>query len=691
MKLTLKIIPIFILVSPLVGCNSPVQPEEVISLFSETSRMYIDSLDEKGSAPLKTYHHKKFGEIPYVRLDEYCDTFPKTSIKTSKLYEIIDEKFIVSCNPLGSYSFDASKDIVKTSKDVLYFFKDKRNVNNLIPYDVYTANDFERFTKGSPLTQYLTYGEERTYDCKKYNFDIVYEKGYYYAPFSLLNSLFFEFGNETYLYNGKDYFDADSLSGENSLVQHCYSSNGNFLLDLSGGKLGASLYENKTPVGDEEYHFETEIKASGQKFVFSLKNGGGFIESYDKDGKIIEEDTFKKVKYERNGNYLNMRYFTVMDKEDDESQAISDVYKITIHMDETWFGKKTRSKEVADFTYQQLRFAMYELYGDTINTAVKDFDTFIKDKSYKDDLLSLDISKYDAAMSEFLLRGIDDGHTSIEYTSLYGLPTFANANHYASLYSGPRADSITPLALKLREERKNAGLSQGLDIVDKTAFISFDKFKLDRDEKNVVKLKAYKEYADTDPKDYVESSTMEFFASCFNQIEKNSSVKNVVIDLSSNTGGATATMAYLLSYLSNDPHITCARLLNNSIVEYHYRTDLDQDGVYGSSKDTFKDKYKFFVLISNASFSCGNHFPTVCKDNGIATIIGDKSAGGSCTLSYISNMSGYLYYSSSENVALMEQGNGYTHNDGGVTPDISIPRVDWYNHSKLNELLNNLK
>ena len=126
-------------------------------------------------------------------------------------------------------------------------------------------------------------------------------------------------------------------------------------------------------------------------------------------------------------------------------------------------------------------------------------------------------------------------------------------------------------------------------------------------------------------------------------------------------------------------------------MEYHYKTDLDQDGVYGSSKDTFKDKYKFFVLTTGASFSCGNHFPSICKDSGIAKIIGDRSAGGSCTISSISNMSGYRYNSSSGNVSLMKQGDGYIHNDAGVTPDISSPRSDWYNRAKINELLNGLK
>lgn len=689
MKKIYVIASLLCIVSSVSGCNSN-SKEEVISLYSDTSRLYIDTLDEKGSPLLKTYHHKKFGEVPYVRLDEYCDSFPSTSILTPKDYAIKDDKFIVSGNPFGSFIFDAKKDLVTSSSDVLFFFKDKRDMNNIVPYDIYRSKNHERFIKGSPLSHFISPGKERVYNCKKYNFDIVYEKGVYYAPFSLLNSLFFEGGNETVVYNGKDYFDFDGLQGESPLVQYCYSSRGSFLLDLSGGKLGTALFENKTPVGDEEYHFETVIEASGQKIIFSLKDGKGFIESYDKDGKLIEEDVYKKVEYQKNGNILNLKYYSVMDKGDDESKAISDSYKLSIHMDETWFLKKTRSKEIADFTYQELRFMMYELYGDTINTSVKDFDNFIKDKDYKDDLLSLDTAKYDIAMSKFLLRGIDDGHTNIEVTSLYNLPTYANANYNSFTYSGPRHDGITSLASTLRDERKDAGLDKGVNIVDKTAFISFDKFIVSRDTNKVVKLKAYQEYKDTDPKEYVDDNTMEFFASAFNQIEKNENVKNVVIDLTCNTGGNTASLAYLVSYFTDDPVITCARTINDSLVEYHYMADLNQDGIYASSKDTFKDKYKFYILTSGASFSCGNHFPSICKDGGYAKIIGEKTAGGSCTISYISNMSGYIYSSSSGNVSLMKQGDKYVHNDYGVTPDISIPRSDWYNHVKLNELLNNL-
>lgn len=689
------IFPLIISLLPIFGCsqnaNNAKEKEEVISLFLDNSRLYFETLEEKDSYPLKTYHHKKYGEIPYVRIDEYIDTFPKTSIGGTREYKIVDGKFVVGSEDFGTFTFDAEKDIVTSSKDVLYFFKDSGVINNIIPTDSYVATNFERFTKGNKTTKFISRGKERVYDCGKYSFDIVYEKGEYYAPFSLLNSLFFEHKNETSIFNGKNYFDTDGLTGENPTVQYCYSSKGNFLLDLSGGKLGTALFENKTPVENEEYHFETIIQASGQKIIFSLANGTGFIKSYDSEGKLIEEDVFKKVIYERKDDLLILKYFSVLDEKDDIDAAISDVYTLTINMDETFFAKGTRSQIVADFTYQELRFTMYELYGKTRNTEVRDFDNFIKDKDYKDDLLSLDIKKYDLAMSKFILQGIDDGHTSIETTSLYGLPTFANSNYYFSTFMGERYDKTTSISSELRGKRKDAGLEEGLDIVNQTAFISFDKFNFERNKDKVVVLKKYQDYKDTNPKDYVESNTMEFFASCFNEIEKNGNVKNVVIDLTCNTGGKTATLAYLISYLTNDPTITVSRELSGDVIEFHYVTDLDQDGVYGSSKDTFQEKYNFYILISGGSFSCGNHFPTICKDCGIATIIGETSAGGSCVVSQLSNSSGYVYHSSSEYVSLTKEGSGYSHNDNGVTPDIGVDSSLWYDHSKLDAFIANIK
>jgi len=109
--------------------------------------------------------------------------------------------------------------------------------------------------------------------------------------------------------------------------------------------------------------------------------------------------------------------------------------------------------------------------------------------------------------------------------------------------------------------------------------------------------------------------------------------------------------------------------------------------VYGSDKDTFRGKYNFYILTSGGSFSCGNHLPQICKENGLAKIIGQTSGGGSCSISQISTSSGFIYCGSSENVAVNKSGESYVHADNGVSPDIIISEEDFYNRNKINELL----
>ena len=657
--------------------------EEVISLFSDTSRMYIDSIEEDKSCSLKTFHHKNFGEIPYVLLDEYCETFNKTDLNEKKKYEIKDNKFIVSGLTKGSFVFDAEIDTVTSSSDCTHVFDKNRSVNNGIPFDIFRWSDSTSFVKESTKTKYLKQGSKRVYDCKKYNFDIVYENNKYYAPFSLLTYLFYGYLNTTFIYNGKNYFDCDCITGEHpELTSYCYSSSGDFLLDRSLGKLGAQLFKKvQSKEANEVYRFESIIESSQQLTVFSLDNNGkGTLKTFDSSGQIIDEGAFVKVDYQLNESKteMEMKYYSVLDEEDTE--PISDITTLRINLDETYFNKQTRSQVVADYTYQELRFAFYELYGNTKHTYLRDFDNFIKDKDYKDKLLSLNISEYDDAMSKLLLVGVDDGHTTIQYPSIYGDPTFANTNYYYMRHEGQRRGGITTARNTYLTNRSTAGVSEGLEIVNETAFITFDGFSTN------TQIKAYGEYKVTNPSDYV-SNSMDLFASSFNKIEENTNIKNVIIDLTCNGGGNVASLAYLISYLTSDPIVVFNLKLNDSTSEFHYEVDLNQDGVYAGERDTFEGKYKFYVLTSESSFSCANFFATICHNLNIGKVIGQRSGGGSCVVSYLCNSSGYIYRCSSEFTSLLLDNGEYVTNDNGVLPDIEIGPSQFYNRTYLDSIL----
>ena len=119
----MKKISVFAVLITLISCNSPApkEKEELISLFSDSSRLYVENLDDDKSPLLKTYHHKYFGEIPYVELGEYCDTFKESDIKENKNYEIKDEKFIVTGLNDSCFAFDAEKDLITSTDNITYF------------------------------------------------------------------------------------------------------------------------------------------------------------------------------------------------------------------------------------------------------------------------------------------------------------------------------------------------------------------------------------------------------------------------------------------------------------------------------------------------------------------------------------------------------------------------------------------
>jgi len=81
-------------------------------------------------------------------------------------------------------------------------------------------------------------------------------------------------------------------------------------------------------------------------------------------------------------------------------------------------------------------------------------------------------------------------------------------------------------------------------------------------------------------------------------------------------------------------------------------------------------KHPIIVLVNELDFSCGDFFPAMMQDNGLAKIFGTKTAGaGGYVLSYSANSSfGLAGYSLTGSVGL--RANGTPLENVGVTPDI---------------------
>ena len=117
------------------------------------------------------------------------------------------------------------------------------------------------------------------------------------------------------------------------------------------------------------------------------------------------------------------------------------------------------------------------------------------------------------------------------------------------------------------------------------------------------------------------------------------------------------------SYISQDNSLTGQR----SIVEYE--VDRNFNGVFDAADQDVHYDLNFAVLTSGMSFSCGNLFPSILKDNGIP-VLGATSGGGACAIQAMCTADGFCFQISSFRARLNSLDGDNI--DSGVTPDIPI-------------------
>ena len=121
--------------------------------------------------------------------------------------------------------------------------------------------------------------------------------------------------------------------------------------------------------------------------------------------------------------------------------------------------------------------------------------------------------------------------------------------------------------------------------------------------------------------------------------QEDQSVKNVVIDLSSNTGGSLDEMMYVVSLLTENAVGETAVSFHNRVTDQRIKAklliDRNLDRVF-DEKDKELNLVKgknVAVLMSQNGFSCGGISPILLHDNGLFTM-GDISGGGCCSIFY---------------------------------------------------------
>ena len=695
----------------LVACSSSPTPEPtdnaLLKLYDANAKFVSNGYgkDITGADewfPLATYRHKNNGEAPYVELGQFLNALNNmfhvdinyttmASVRV-KQYDSYVEK--VSDHLYGIYSEQVLGALIDTKENVLnikrfdYMFAQQSTFNATLRGDVASPNNSpESMLQGSNQSRYIGEFKDEVYDLDDYNMDIIELDDKVYMPEPLLSNIFFRGLGGDVAYNGNDFFMTNTVGVESMFTNLV----GSFRSTKNTFETGKVIYSLADPVGQEECRYVGKVVKDEQTSytIYSLdKNGGGCIFNASSPTSTDMSDPTHKLAWERKED--GDIYITIFNKNQASGTGFAAHGSVMrISSKETFYNQKARSQALADFNYQLLRFQIDNLYGlkDELHAkhGFNDFDSFVKEKGLKEKLLSIDTRTYDEGLSEFLMKYIDDGHTRYTDRSVFTGQEEVTTDDLVIRYMGPRRQNLINRREEYQADRENA-LGEGVDPIgvfmeDETAVIRFDSFT------HILPIISNPGHAtDSMPTSMLLTASSPFgFMRCFDEISKNSKIKNVVMDLTCNGGGMVLTLPFLASYFTKDPIIYLRDNLAGVVREFHYSVDLNGDGIHGGEGDYLGDKYHMYVLTSDFSFSCGSALPTLAHIAGV-DVIGLRCAGGACNVSGFSDACGSIYtLSAPQQIGYLDENGNFVNDDAGIPVTHELAEEYWYDMVKLNQ------
>ena len=323
-------------------------------------------------------------------------------------------------------------------------------------------------------------------------------------------------------------------------------------------------------------------------------------------------------------------------------------------------NNKIQTVEDREYAYNSLCFLFDYYYGLKEDKNITKTSEYIS-KEVQELLKSTEASDNNKGLKQFIHKDIDELHSRVDTLSMYG--NYDNTFPYSLSECGERWNTYYSLKNTLKEYKGD--LSNEVRIKDDTAIISLNSFKtgsnkqLYDDEGNVL----------DDAYLYDSYFQMKHDLEIINA-DKN--VKNVIIDVSMNGGGNIGAMIRVLGYLTNnDINLYYKDLINSQNQKLSYSVDIS---------NSINTNYKYYILTSGNSFSAANYFTSIAKDMGIATIIGQTTGGGMCSVIPLVLSDGSAITISSYNTT---RNNKFSSIEYGVSPDIYIPYSDFYNDDAL--------
>ena len=330
----------------------------------------------------------------------------------------------------------------------------------------------------------------------------------------------------------------------------------------------------------------------------------------------------------------------------------------------------TVDKQYASYYYQNICLSFDYLYGvkGLKGRNYDTFDNYLSTKGYKEDLLSGDVKKMDAAYA-YALSTFYDFHTGIgAYSSLY---EYGSADIERSKFNPEMAkEEEEEEELNAARKASKAELGFSIDTENRIAYIAFNRF--DPVDERALAKDTYTE------EDLNNSVTL--FAYAYKEIVNKylASIDYVAIDLATNNGGSSDGMIYMLNILLGQVSIDIQNPFSKDNTRCKYALDINRDGKVDEKDISLREYGKQIVFINtHFAFSCGNALPVYAKYNypEQVTTIGETTGGGTCALRVSYNALGTKYHLSGFNMLSKKVNDKLDNIEMGVAPDIPLENV----------------
>ena len=361
----------------------------------------------------------------------------------------------------------------------------------------------------------------------------------------------------------------------------------------------------------------------------------------------------------------------------------------------------TYTQEYAEYYYQSVCLDFDYEYG--LKEKFTSFDKFLADGGWKNYLISTDPKQVDR-YTHIALSYLNDGHTALsDFSNMYEYGT--NQLDTKNEVYKPRFEWLEN-SEKFAKAKSDAGITDGIVYKNDTVFVTFKEFS-DIDENKLYSSNNKKDDDDFTGSDDnpgldfdslfgTDTNTAELFSKLYRELTTTShkdTTKNIVVDLSANDGGSADSLIYSLSVLIGDVYFDMTNPLSGGHNHQTYKADMNLDGKVDSQDKCLADwNYNIYFVNSKYSFSSANAMPVVAKINRPNVVmLGEKTAGGPCSVRHNVTPLGNVIVSSSLNTISKLENGKYVNIDGGVPADFPLTEEQMNDRNYIVQKINSWK